>query len=440
MRRECPHSWVGDPTDSLHRALEDAVDLVRPIINVPEFHDCQRFIAVEDNRSRYLEFYAILASWRIDSLLSDLQVQQLPAPAILTPAIGPAGGLPTITQPPPPAGQPAASPVAVPIAEIYAEGRYPALGIEPWLNCLYIFIQNGRWEAAMVPKGGVNVRCPSVALTSERLGTMLEVRATSPAGFSAERDYPAVARWDWDSVNTQQYIGVKCGAAWCEIGRKGFRASSPLPVLSTDPAEVRRVRLIKGWYDQQLLAKGDPKDRSRLVPSGILGTIVPDPKLGDHNDPGDFIGHVVPVATVSLAPSGAVDAAAMLEYARKFNFARATVTAPNVVTLCNDATGAPSGTCVNIWSALNGNPIPPIAAAAAAASCGWWAIVKRADGSAPSHAARCVRRFDAPTTLTGPGIPAGHRLTIPGTVRWRWMARDEGNWYRCLNGCCEMTE
>jgi hypothetical protein len=37
-----------------------------------------------------------------------------------------------------------------------------------------------------------------------------------------DKDIPPVARWDYDTANHQQYIGLRCGGEWCEVGHSGF--------------------------------------------------------------------------------------------------------------------------------------------------------------------------------------------------------------------------
>jgi hypothetical protein len=311
----------------------------------------------------------------------------------------------------------------VAVAEIYAEGEYRPLGIEPWFNCLYLYRVGGRWEARMVPKGRTNVQCDRIPMSSPAAipeGEDLEVIAASDTEFRAESDYPAVARWDWDSTNARQYIGIKCGAAWCEVGARGLKPSAPLPVSAGDPRGLRRVRLIKGWYDQQLLADADPRHRD---PTGIIGTIIPDTLLGQLDQPADF-AIFTPAAEVVIVKGTGADDAALGRYAAKHGFAQSTLAAPNRILLCQGAGCTP----------LPGEG--PINCAARQ----WQARIIAPVAAAGASVLKCVTRRNATdyyvaAPLMGPGVAP--TILVPGTARWRWKARDEGSWMRCNQGCCD---
>src|SRR5207245_9510779 len=94
--------------------------------------------------------------------------------------------------------------------------------------------------------------------------------------------YPPVARWDWDPAHHEQYIGIKCGVAWCEVGSQQF---APAPALTAGPSfdpvtgftattGSDHVYTIKGWYDEQQLAvpAGDG-----LAPGACHGVLMPKP-------------------------------------------------------------------------------------------------------------------------------------------------------------------
>ncbi len=421
-RPECPHAWIW-PADStqhhtgLHSALLGNVGLVQDIINVPEFHDCQRFITRSGADLEYAAFFAIWASSRLATLtndLTDVTAGRVDSIGLLAP--GDTGALVGPEAAPPP-GE---SMFAVAAAEIYAEGRYEPLGIQPWLNCLYLFRRNQQWEARMVPMGSVNVSCPRSPQSALPAGQDLRVIATAVQGFRAESDYPPVARWDWDATNEVQYIGIKCGAAWCEIGARTFVPSAPLPAGPSDPRGLRRVRLIKGWYDQQSLAFDNA---GKIVPSGLKGTIIPDTMLGRLDNAGDF-ARFIHVADVVLEPGSAADAPALAKYKARFNFVASSVDAPNRMFLCSGggctpaANEAPAACGANPW----------VARVAAAASAGPGPSVQR-----------CVKRRSATDYfVASPGAVTTPVILVPGTVRWRWVRDDEGTWARCMQGCCEM--
>ncbi len=266
------------------------------------------------------------------------------------------------------------------------------------------------WRAKMVRRQNVPGNdCRQALDPSELTGKDLEVRRTIAEGFTEPKDYPAAARWDWDMDNLEQYVGVRCGAAWCEVGDPGFQRSptylEQLPNPGALPEGLRRIYSIKGWYDEQLLAAvkntGDPPE-----PTRILGRVFPDSQLTEYTM-GDFMTGAQ-VAQVALnVPTGVQN-----PYEAKFGFQATTPGQPlNTIRLCHGA----KSNCL------------PTAALATVPNCGngqWWA---RAAGNVgvPKHL--CVVRYAMPN------------VDVPGTARWRWLATDEGDWFRCVDGCCEMT-
>ena len=59
----------------------------------------------------------------------------------------------------------------------------------------------------------------------------------------------------------------------------------------------------------------------------------------------------------------------------------------------------------------------------------WFAKIRPAD--ATKEEVHCVLRRDH-SCLRAKGV------TIPGTARWRWVAKDETSWVRCMFGCCQV--
>ena len=107
-RRECPHTWR---FDEKYAVASKSRPTSSAITNIPEFHDCQRFIVTDRRTGRavYDSLYAIFASPVLDTLdevLDSLDAQ-----------FGPGVW-------------------AFPAAEIYTEGGvYPALGIKTAFSC-----------------------------------------------------------------------------------------------------------------------------------------------------------------------------------------------------------------------------------------------------------------------------------------------------------------
>jgi len=371
-RRECPHHW------EFKRLPPQPI--ASPITDIPEFHDCQRFILADNARQlRYDSLYAIFASFRLDTLEAMLDT--------LDAEFGTGRR-------------------AMAAAEVYTEGgRYDALGIKTNYSCLYLFRRPG-WRALMVPVPQPdNPSCDEPIDPGTLSGRELEVRRTSFPGFHDD-DYPPVARWDWDTVNLQQYIGIKCGVAWCEVGNPGFISSDSYPDSPAKPIEFRRTRVIKGWYDEQWLATasgGAPQ------PTRVKGTIFPDQALGELNSPTSFFSKPA-VAHIALTGNEA-------DYKTKFNLDPASVTGAglNTMLLCYGSRFK----CLGLWWHLN-----PWLSPRCGPGSQWYATIIGTDGSKKN---KCVTQRPAPTGIH-----------VPATSRWRWLATDETTWKRCTEGCCEV--
>lgn len=428
-RPECPMTQV---------ALADSTDTVvaisGPITNIPEFHDCQRFVVGK----KYDSLYAIFAGYHLElspsSRFAAFQVRP------------PSGAAPTTVVPPGGMKGVAASTPAIPegtgytYGEIYTwGGNYSPLGIKPGFNCLYLFVTAGRQRARMVP---INNLVPSAQrdsaciiprsdmATNTNYGKeLLVLRDTDPT--LTPDDYPPVARWDWDTVHFKQYIGIRCGSAWCEIGDSDLVVSGPLSAApsfasvsgdSPKPNEMIRVTRIKGWYDRQLLAM--KPSFSPMQPGSVWGVIIPHPELGraDHDDamyfhPKDTTPPWVEVAVVRVSADYKTSVA-------KF------ATGDNSVALCYGSTSD----CQIQDSYVSSCKASAVAHSSYAVSSTppallWWARVT-AVGKPPQY--RCVEWRDHSADASS----LGYR--IPGTARWRWLLEDETTWARCTQGCCEM--
>lgn len=412
-RPECGHDWP----DSIK------VVQVKDIINIPEFHDCQRFVVKAGATYKYDSTFAIFVSQTISSLGTRLATPKTLAQLVAIPAVRTrsSGTSTTVPQQPGPtvlntgtnaSADSAGNATAAMVAVVYADGPYSVLGIATGLNCLYVWrylkstsSSDELWFARMVQMGTTATSCPDVTVATMRAmgpGKDLNVSRVKVAGFTNAADYPPVTRWDWDSAHDKQYIGVACDVAWCEIYDGQLTSSPPLPVSSSDPVEVRRVRSIKGWYDQQFLATFDASGKP--VPSRIMGTIVPDPNLGNLNDDSIFEQHGwVHVADISLDAPDA-EKAAVQKYTNKFNFVKTPITDPITLELKHKPS-AP------MWEARIKRP----------GLAGWLTlkyknVMRRAVGASPGT------------------------YPVPGVARWRWMKTDEGSWVRCTYGCCEMSD
>lgn len=398
MLDECGH----DHPDSIK------LQLIAAIIDVPEFHDCQRLIVRKNGALRYEGMTAVFASQALGNFEADMRRRYVAttgnAANTTIAAPPPNAPAPNLVQP----GVEGAS--AIPVAIVLAERGYDALRIKPGLNCLYIWFTvnvDTTWLARMVATDST-AGCPSVVMQPTTPNLNLEVkrrRVIDPVDgvpFTAQSDYPSVARWDWDSIQEQHYISIGCGIAWCEVGAPGFASSPPLQLVARDITQkaFRRVKLIRGWYDQQLLAThgalGD------LAPSTVTGTIVPDTSLGSADD----LSKPVHVADVTLQSAAGGDGV-VATYDAKFNFGARILDLPARIDI--QASANPAS---NLWTAQ---------------------IRRRASGSYEVTKNKKVMFRPVSSAFKD----AGYK--VPGVARWRWMVTDEGTWTRCKYGCCEIS-
>lgn len=386
---ECPHTWHTKRDSIL--PVPSATEW--PTLNVPEFNDCQRFIEVDRTGQRhYTDGYFAIFAFR-DSTPLDVRMGNRQG-------------------------------VGLPVAFIYADSQpYPQLGINKGGNCLYLYRAEGHWAGfvrpAVVERRG-KVNCEK-SLDAPRAGTgQLVVAATQVPGLE-QGDYPNTARWDWDPQSEQQYMGVPCGRAWCEVGASGLTTSHAHP----ERAKVtwqreRRTVLVKGWYDEQYLARcgGTPPT---CRPTALVGTIFPDPQL-DSTKTADYKGRWIPVARVAIAvdpnsPDATSSSADLLAYKTKFNFQLTPQNSQlNEIDLCH----GDAATC---------HVVPPTAGCPSATEETehglWWVKITAAQDASERY--RCIVR--RPTTAA---------VHVIGAVRWRWLLADETNWIRCDEGCCEV--
>lgn len=407
-RPECPHDTVAIRViekGNLIRTIS-SVPASGPITNIPEFHDCQRFIverpwyAFWKPKRAYDSLYAIFAAFRLDSVPDTLVTS-----------------------------------VSIPVATIYSYGgTYSPLGIRPGFNCLFLTPPSTNtkdWTAEMVSVADSN--CLNQAtLKPYGTPTSLEARRVPmpvATPFTPD-DYPAAARWDWGTLkgHGQQYIGIRCGRSWCEVGAKSFKPSGPytgpaapfmsVPGFALPTAKQPRVTMIKGWYDAQTL---DVIADGKQVPSPAYGVLIPNSALD-----------ILPADNV--APGlGVFDtwvhvANAWLSADYKWNLTQGM----NQIWLCRKPP-ASAGTCA----------VPmgePALSSIALSACWdgpdgrWWAKIVSSTGKVRYQ---CVRRRSHLTELQA-YIAANPTavVKIPGTARWRWLLDDAGEWTKCATGCC----
>ncbi len=451
-----------------------------PITDVAEFHDCQRFI--DRSGTKFESLYAIFASSRLDSIgasfASDavewtssnsavatvvaghgvvtgiapgtvaIKATSIPNPSwtatIMVTVNGLPGPIPATVDTVSLASAVVASPSirvgqylvlksaiakstisAVPAAQVYTYGPgYKELGIGPNFSCLYLYYDmQHKLAAQMVPVPEtvpLGKECAAAVNPNTTSGRRLIV--TQRVG-GTDADYPAVARWDYDTVNKQYYVGIKCGAAWCEIGANGaqpFTPSSPMPVPESSTAAERRVIAIKGWHDQQNLAMDN--SGGEAIPSGIVAEVIPTPDLEKQARPQYhktwlLTGYVY--LDTTRARPGAVKS-----YKDKYNFDYTPPGLPlrrlNRIFHCfgtrEDCKVPEPGLNKGCDDMYKGVALEKM-----------WVKHESTLGGKPSY--RC-------------GIRRQHPITTPllsaATARWRWVALDETIWEFCAAmGCCE---
>lgn len=376
-RAECPDhgsfiAWRGDTSSAFSQvALAGAATLI------PEFHDCQRLIDTDH------QFGPLVGIWVPEYL-----------PTVLD-------SLPDLE-------------TAIPVAIVHAwDDVYQHLDIAQKWNCLYLLRKpgaDGEFRAKMIH---VNEEsdCAGKRPASELHAPYLEVTRVPISGLSLD-DYPAAGRWDRDRHAPKHFIGLSCGAAWCEISR-GAHGSSRRYSLNLGAApKKRRVLEVKGWYDEQYLAvPTDPP--GGWQPLQFLGTIVPDANLQDRQL-SDFEGVWVPAGTVTLEEESDT-------YRTKLHISPGSLPSGydaganlTKVSLCQET------------SARTCRFQPATDKPACGGGADQWYARTEEPGSVTKYHYKCVTRHDH----SGFGRP------IPGTARWSWKEDDETQWWRCAQGCC----
>ena len=131
-------------------------------------------------------------------------------------------------------------------------GGYPDLEIDPGAHCLWLRNPPGTnegWGGAITagaPCGGNQSPPPDAAFRNPVIERVYE--GTEPA------DYPKTARWEWDLDTDKQFIGVKCGDAWCGVLAAGAGAPRTRPLVGGRDLAREKV---PGWSDAQHLAVFD---------------------------------------------------------------------------------------------------------------------------------------------------------------------------------------
>jgi hypothetical protein len=371
---------------------------------VPEFHDCQRFRV----GNGFGPLVAIWAAQDLDRYFRDSMARSPDSFALAVAGILDFGTGDDDTG---------------------SGNDYAPLSIHAGFNCLYLWRTSAKsFEARIVSQPGMRElsQCVGQRAVDRSLiaAPALSVQMT-PVPDDGSPGVPPVARWDWDPVARVQYIGIACGNAWCEVGPQGGFTSSRVaaadpemgpallaafePAGDYTPAEGQRLStvLVKGWYDQQELEIWN--DQGQLVPSGVVGTIVPHPVL---QAIATATAPATPTATPAAgAPSfdGKWEPSAYL-YVNRAYHGKYLKLEPGVskMYLCHgSADQCPGASAID---APTGKDL-------------WWS--KLVSPSAESSVVKPVEYNEH----GGDVIPAG-------AARWRWMETDGKSWLRCGVGCC----
>jgi hypothetical protein len=406
--RECPHDWVQLPRDQKdeHAGMVtpgSGLPLVGSITNVPEFHDCQRLLI--DGGKKFGPLVAIFASESLGVLDERLAELRQKHNARIADALKEGGDTSALPMQIGKAG-----------ALVYNldNADYPQLGIKSGHNCLVLWYSfTFEWRAALEPVSDP-AKCLQVFDVRMLNVAELKVVPRNPKGIVANAAYAPVTRWDWDPSNGgHQYVGLKCGPAWCEVGDLDF---TPVPSYGEGVPVADPMQLIKGWYDEQVLAV-PRKWWFGLEPGPVKGIVFPAPEAVGKPWT-DYNGQWVPTAYVALNGTSQ-------RYKDVFNFdetpPNATFSQMNKLVFCFGKKAIckiPSPGTANVKVSKCVVDVGPLEER-------WWLRIDAATSGRTIY--RCVTRY----SLSNLPVP------IPPTARWRWIADDETVWKECIQGCCE---
>lgn len=386
----CPEHYINITTLD---TVVTSIPLAPETTEMPEYHDCQRMQVGKT-------FGPLIAIWAAQDL----------------PAFFP--GLPDRT----------ADSTVYAVAQILNLGNGPAaksesddyapLSIQSGFSCVFVWRSQppDSFSARIVHLGNKADlhRCVNTDVGDRFVlgGQPLSVRAIRDPRVAAS-DIPPVARWDQDPDSHDQYIGIRCGDAWCEIGpREGFTSSRPAIDMADAAGAVQAayeadaayaipetrwmaMQTAKGWYDQQELDVWDANHV--LVPSGVMGTIIPNPVL-------DVIGGSA-TATGPKFYHRWVPAAYIYVTGKYQGKQLQLEQGVSRLYLCKGFFGDCPGVTLTTSDADS-----------------MWSMMVGPGGDTTYHSVEYNEHG-------GGVIPAG-------AARWRWLETDGTLWTRCDDGCC----
>ena len=443
---DCPHYWTsggGGPIPG------DSIPLIGSITNVPEYHDCQRFVG---RNMRYLDIAAVWVREDIRGFYE--RTMSLSPPNRPGAASALVGGQPANFNVGDSSGAALATTRVGVVGIIWSDGPYKDLGLIPGWSCL---VMNWKMSGTAIDPtsyGGRTVHvakadlCSKLTVVDMAKGYPLAVTALAPRTGDVS---PPVARWDWDDSLKVQYVSMWCPTGWCEFHNKHYK-SSPVWDATIAPYSASAGMFVrqKGYYDEQILA--DPlAGGGRLDGTLVRGTIFPEPGL-ETRSVTSYTGHWLPVARVSMSKASP-------GYLSKYLY-KPHPGAPdgrdNLVSLCFKAGGpllreslrpAESAELMKVKAGTPSVGARPIATPVEAAR----SVVARltCSGTAPQRACpkddknvgywymKVTNPDNAERLYCVHYRKAPSGVTVPGIVRWRWTWKDEIIWIGCPQGCCE---
>jgi hypothetical protein len=365
----CIDQWDGRSKDSLiAQTHAEALRLVKMFLEIPEFHDEGRLPAGNDARGPILgPFAGIFASPFLHGFTRPGQIYEQGMPGLLAALVV----------------------VDSQKGDVIPQS-YKRLHLANGLNCVWLYLPPPpKGPRYLVATRDLPFRAyvshPGAGMKCDRNGAMSQALSVAPIqspAFPGESACPAVGRFDVDG-DGNPVLGFKCLDAFCEIGTTRARRPSHIPPGNANvPQGERRVSVIKGWHDEQVLAIRDQYGTWR--PSGVGAIIKPEPAAAAY-DASDFDHQWRKVATIWIH-----DLPETSKYAKVWK-------------LANGAN--------EVWYQFDGKD--------------WKAEIRRRNFR---HPWRYMKRT------------FHHDVAVPATVRFRWTGLDDGVWAPCGNACCKAAD
>ena len=357
----------------------EALRLVKIFFEIPEFHDEGRLPATNDlsNHALLGPFAGIFASPFVHGFRRPGQIYEQGMPGLMAALIV----------------------VDSQKGDVMPES-YKRLQLANGLNCIWLYLPP---PAAGSTYNGVltkdlpfqaYVTHPPAGSKCDRTVSLSAPLSVVPvqAAMTADSTYPPFARFDVDSAGWPVF-GFRCLNAFCEVGTSKGKTRRPLDIPPGGEANVnvpetaRKVSVIKGWHDEQVLAIRDQAGVWRQ--SGARAHITPEPAAANY-DSASFDHKWQRVATLFIH-----------DLDRKSKYAV-------VWHLANGAN--------EVWFQFDGKQ--------------WLAEIRR-DTTIANR--RVTLRHPMRYMTRTPH----YDVAVPADVRFRWASLDDGVWAPCGQACCK---